>query len=456
MDRKPDFNRLEGTSRDFALEVLYYCHEKGMFAHKALTVAAVGKTGEKASRGAATEMSFGSIRRLISLDRAISQASGRAIEAVDPLLADILRIAVYQLLYMRKEASYAVVDSAVEQAKRLIGKGASGFANAVLRKVAAAGFALELPDPGSDPAAWLSVAESHPLWIVEDWTERFGMEAATGMCRYDNETPPAFVRVNSMKLTRDELIDRLAEKGSRPAPGGISPYAVKLPSWDSVASGDAFEEGLYSVQDQSSMLVAEMLAPKPGEFVIDMCAAPGGKTCHAAELAQDGARVLACDSNAKRLDLVGQNARRLSLKSVETMTADASKLHEKFAGKADAVMADVPCSGLGVLSRRPDARWRKDPSQTEEFAKISSSILDSAAQCLRPGGRLVFSTCTVSERENEKQLEDFLSRHHDFSPVPLKRLETLGISGEGSGYAQLLQGIHESDGFFIALLHKSN
>ena len=456
MDRKPDFKRLEGTSRDFALEVLYYCREKGMFAHKALTVASAGKSEAKGSRKAATEMSFGSIRRLISLDRAISQASGRDIGTVDPVLADILRIAVYQLLFMRGEAPYAVVDSAVEQAKRLMGKGASGFANAILRKVSAPGFTPSVPDRGSDPAAWLSVTESHPLWIVKDWIGRFGMDAAEGMCRYDNETPPAFVRVNSMKTTRDELIERLAENGTRPVPGGISPFAVRLPSWDAVASGEAFEEGLYSVQDQSSMLVAEMLAPEPGEFVIDMCAAPGGKTCHAAELARDGAKVLACDSNANRLELVDQNARRLSLKSVETMTADASKLYESFAGKADAVMADVPCSGLGVLSRRPDARWRKDYSQADEFAKIGSAILDSAAMCLRPGGRLVFSTCTVSERENELQLKDFLARHKEFAPVPLARLEALGISGKGSGYAQLLQGIHESDGFFISLFHKLN
>lgn len=454
MDRKPQFDRLEGTSRDLALEVLYYCNREGMFAHKALATASMRAKPAASVRKSATEIAFGAIRRMLALDYAIAKTSGRTLGEIDPLLADILRIASYQIVYMRSEAGYAVVDSAVEQAKKLAHKSASGFVNAVLRKMTAPGFTAPLPDRAADPALWLSVSESHPRWMVDDWIARFGFDRAFTMCRYDNEAPPASIRRNSMKASASDLASMLLDAGMESEPGSLSPYALVLKSWEDVTSNPKFSEGYYSVQDQSSMLVAEVLDLLPGETVLDICSAPGGKACHAAEIMNDRGRVVAADSNAPRLELVNDNARRLGLKSVETVVADARTIHSKYEGAVDAVIADLPCSGLGVLSRRPDARWRKDAKQAKSLAEAGASMLDSAAKCLKIGGRMAFSTCTVSVEENENQLRSFLDRHPGFGPVPIRRLEELGYSSPGSGYAQLLQGVHGSDGFFISLISR--
>jgi 16S rRNA (cytosine967-C5)-methyltransferase len=453
--RRPGFERLSGTSRDLALEVLYNCGQDGLFAHKALLEVQRLRRPEAKARATATEMAFGTIRMALALDNIIEGASGRKTSSLDPEVLNILQLAVYQLNYMRHEAAFAVVDSAVEQAKKISNPGSSGFVNAILRKISQPGFTPLLPNKQRQPAKWLSVTQSHPLWIVEEWIARFGPDRAFAMCAYDNEAPSATIRVNTIKTNRDELIRSLAAEQKTASTGIYSNQAIRLKGWLGAASGTLFEKGMYSVQDESSMLVAEAIQPRPGELILDLCSAPGGKACHAAELSGDEAHIIACDSNEKRLELVKENAVRLGLKSIETVLADAGSLYLSYKGKADAAIADVPCSGLGVLARRPDARWRKSPQQHFECAGIGATILDSAALCLKPGGRLVFSTCTISELENEAQIESFLKRHPEFHPLPLKNLEAAGVSAPGSGFAQLLQGIHGTDGFFLALMAKS-
>lgn len=436
------------------MEVLYYCVHDGLFAHKALSEVGRARRPDERTRASATEMAFGSIRMMLRLDYLVGRASGRNMGDIEAHIACVLRLAAYQLLHMKGEAAFAVVDSAVEQAKRLSNPGAAGFVNAVLRKIAAPGFELALPAEG-DPIKRISIETSHPEWIVRGWIGRFGEDRAARMCSYDNEAPPASIRVNFIKGGRQALIEALRAEGREAAPGTLSESALRLRGWSQLSSDPLFEGGFYSIQDESSMLVAEAICPKEGELVLDMCSAPGGKACHAAELSEDRARVLAFDSNPARLALVEGNAKRLGLSSVRAAQADATRLHESFEGTADAVMADVPCSGLGVLARRPDARWRKDPSQIPGFAATGAAILDSAAKCLKKGGRLAFSTCTVAEEENEGQVASFLAGHPEFSAVPLQRLEDMGISERGSGMAQLLQGVHGSDGFFLALLRKN-
>ncbi len=454
MARRPSFENLSGTSRDVALEVLYNCLVEGQFAHKALTEASPRRRPEPRVRAAATEMAFGAIRMKLALDWAIVKAAGRPESGIDPVTMQILRLAEYQLSYMRDEARYAIVDTAVMQARKLTNQGAAGFVNAVLRKLSSASFERAFPDRQKDPILWLSVVKSHPDWIVRGWVGRFGFDTALRMCEYDNSVPAPTIRANRLKAGREGLAALLEASGRRSTPGALSSYSLCLQDWTDAASGELFEKGYYSIQDESSMLVAELLEPKAGMTVIDMCSAPGGKACHAAELSDDSATVIAADSNVARLDLIRQNASRLGLVSVKPLLADASRMHETHKEAADRIIADVPCSGLGVLSRRPDSRWRKRKDEAEGFAALGAAILDSAAVCLKPAGRLAFSTCTISEAENERQIESFLLRHPEFTPVPLTLLEHAGISAVGSGEAQLLGGIHGTDGFFISLLEK--
>lgn len=454
MARRPSFENLSGTSRDVALEVLYNCLAEGQFAHKALTDACSRRRPDARARAAATEMAFGATRMKLALDWAIVKAAGRPESEIDPATMQILRLAEYQLSYMRDDARYAIVDTAVMQARKLTNQGASGFVNAVLRKLSSQGFDRCFPDRQKEPIRWLSVVKSHPEWIVSDWVGRFGFEQALIMCEYDNAAPTASIRVNRMKSGRQELAALLEDLGRKSQPGKLSAYSLSLEGWNDAASGELFEKGFYSIQDESSMLVAELLEPKAGMTVIDMCSAPGGKACHAAELSDDSAMIIAADSNAARLDLIRQNASRLGLSSVKPVLADASRMHETHKQAADRIIVDVPCSGLGVLARRPDSRWRKSKDEVKGFVELGASILDSAASCLKPGGRLAYSTCTICEDENELQVGSFLRRHPEFSVVPIRLLERQGISALGSGMAQLLGGMHGTDGFFIALLEK--
>lgn len=454
MAKRPRFENLQGTSRDIALEVLYLCMAEDFFAHKALTQACERRKPEARARAAATEMAFGAIRMKMALDWAIEKASGRSAEKIDPATLQILRLAEYQFQHMANDAPYAIVNSAVNQARKLTNPGAAGFVNAVLRRLSDLSFDRAFPDREQEPMNWLSITHSHPEWIVSDWVGRFGFEIAIKMCEYGNTVPKACIRVNRLKLGRETLMGMLMSEGRQCQPGALSASAVVLGGWSDAASGPLFDDGLYSLQDESSMLVAETLGISPGMVMIDMCSAPGGKACHAAELSDDMARIVAADVNPARLALISQNARRLGIKSIEPLLADASGLHTSHASTADRIIADVPCSGMGVLSRRPDSRWRKNPNDIATFSKTGSSILDSAATCLKPGGLIAFSTCTVSEEENERQVERFLIRHPEFRPYPISALEHKGISKAGSGMAQLLGGVHGSDGFFIALLEK--
>ncbi len=454
MARRPNFENLSGTSRDIALEVLYNCLAEGQFAHKALTEASSRWKPAARVRAAATEMAFGAVRMKLALDWAIERAAERPESRMDPVTMQILRLAEYQMSHMRDEARYAVVDSAVVQARKLTNMGAAGFVNAVLRKLSSPAFDRTFPDGKKDPVLWLSVVKSHPDWIVRDWVNRFGFETALRMCEYDNSVPAPTIRANRLKAGREELAALLEAGGSRSTPGALSGYSLILQDWTDAASGELFEKGFYSIQDESSMLVAELLEPSSGMTVIDMCSAPGGKACHAAELADNSATIIAADSNPARLDLIRQNASRLGLSSVKPLLADASMMHETHKEAADRIIADVPCSGLGVLARRPDSRWRKNRGEIEVFAELGARILDSAAICLKPGGRLAFSTCTISEAENEKQVVSFLRRHPEFKPVPISLLEQKGISVPNSGMAQLIGGMHGTDGFFVSLLEK--
>jgi len=480
--KRPDFRRASASGRDLATQIVYTCDQDGAFAHAAWSRALSGRNLDPRERRLGMELAFGSIRRKKTLDWCMAKAAGRSIEDIDPLARSMLRIGAYQLLFMSRIPPHAAVSEAVESARRLGHSGMAGFVNAVLRRIASPRFDPGFPDPADEPVKSLAVTMSYPEWLVESWIGEFGPETARRMLEAGNEAPSVVLRANTLRVSRDELAEKLggamhldAAESSGSAivnpvvsgrgvdagatirvatqPGLYAPEALRIVGpLESVESLPGFAEGLFSVQDESSMLVAHVMG-RP-RLVIDACAAPGGKATHIAELSRDEARVVACDVSARKVALISESARRLGLRSVEAVECDARELPAEWAGKADAALVDAPCTGLGVLARRADARWRKEPDDVVQLARLQSEILSAASACVAPGGVLVYSTCTVGRAENADQAEAFLQSHPDFRPSPLApHMPSDAARDLCDGDSHMLQlppGISGTDGFFIA------
>jgi 16S rRNA (cytosine967-C5)-methyltransferase len=337
----------------------------------------------------------------------------------------------------------------VNLAKNFANQSSSGFVNAVLRSALREPEKVRYPNLTKDPVRHIALREFHPEWLVRRWLDKLGVEETQALCQFNNSTPPLTLRTQTLRITREELLQKLAEGGAEVEPSLLAPEGIVCRRM-----GDEplrfLREGLCQVQDESSMLVGHVVAPKPGEFVIDACAAPGGKSTHLATLMQDRGRVLAIDIHPHKIPLIEDNCRRLGLTIIEAKEFDATELHQFYALQADRVLVDAPCSGLGVLRRRPDARWRKEDS-LKELPELQRRILNSAAQCVKPGGVLVYSTCTLEEAENEGIVNQFLFGHPEFcldltgSYFPTPRPESM---------VNLWPQRDGTDGFFIARMSR--
>ena len=386
---------------------------------------------ERPAQAAATELAYGACRQAITLDHLIKRHSARPLRRIEPWLLQVLRVGLYELLWLEGAADYAVVHEAAAQAKSCGGKGAAGFANAVLRAVqrelagpVAAGEAAEarrvlwvdeqrgwrfsaevFPDPSASPEKFLGAALGHPLWLAARWVKRYGAQAATAICRANNLRPTPWLRANRLRCGVEQLQQRLAEAGFESVRHGVglelaaAARPENLPGW---------AEGWFSVQDVSAMAVAEAAAPRPGQRVLDLCAAPGGKTTHLAELMENQGTIVACDVRAEKLERVEENCRRLGIEIVRTCLPDDPAL-APAAAPFDVVLVDAPCSNTGVLARRVEARHRLRPADVASLRQVQAGLLQKASRLVRPGGALVYSTCSIESAENELQIEAFLA-----------------------------------------------
>ena len=447
------------SARDLALLVLRAVEEKGAYANLALRQALERYQPDKIERAFATTLTYGVLRNRGALDWALGQFLKKPLNTQTILLRNILRIGAYQLMYLDKVPPSAACNEGAEMARRYGHKGAVSFVNGVLRNLTRQRGALVFPSLEKDPLKHIAICYSHPEWLVEDWLNRLGQAVTIAICQANNQPAPLTVRTNVLKLTRAALSDRLRQEGYGARETLHAPEGLNLEDFFSLDRIPAFKEGLFQVQDESSMLAGRALSPAPGARVLDACAAPGGKTTHLAELMGNTGAILAVDPHPHKLTLIEANCRRLGVRITRTLAADASRLPDDLRAWADFVLADVPCSGLGVLRRRPDARWRLDPARLDPLVRLQRRILDGAADCLKPGGVLVYSTCTLTEQENLGQIESFLQRRREFTledltpylpaAKPLDHDNTLG-----AGYLQILPDAHGLDGFFIARLRK--
>lgn len=370
-------------------------------------------------------------------------------------LKNLLRLGSYQILFLDRVPASAAVNETVGLAKTLGGKAVAGFVNAVLRAMTRSE-TIPLPDPADDPVLHISVKYSHPEWLVKRWLKRLGPEQTVALCVLNNEIPPVTVRVNSLQISREALTAELKDEGIDVTPCRVSSSGLMLRSVTDLKRWAAYERGDFYIQDEAAQLVGFAVDPKPGERILDSCAAPGGKTTHLAELMSDRGKITAADADPKRLERVGQNASRLGLTSIRTIAADAARNLEALGTILyDRILVDAPCSGLGILRRNPDAKWYKNETVIGKMAALQLKILNNVAPLLKPGGVLVYSTCTTEPEENENVIGAFLSGRREFRIESLRAVWSDApdiVTAEG--YLNTLLNPYGMDHFFAAKLIK--
>ena len=438
-------------AREAALKIMAAVHQQGAYANVALAKELRQGNLSDMDRRFVTELVYGAVKAGETLDWIIKKYLARPWGKVHPLVQEILRLGAYQLRYMDKVPASAACNESVELAKKFANMGAAKFVNGVLRSM------VREPEKGNFPAGkgkatlQLALSEQHPEWLVRRWIKEFGYDEAKKLCHFDNEQAPLAVRTNTLKTSPSELFLQLASLGVEATKSQLVDEGYVLEGYGSLDNLAPLQEGYCQVQDESSMLVAHVVDPQPGDFVLDVCSAPGGKTTHLAALMENRGRIVACDIYEHKLSRVMENAARLGINIIEPMLRDAREIQHDFARQADRVLVDAPCSGLGVLRRKPDSRWRKTEKLLQELPKLQLSILQSAAECVRPGGILVYSTCTIAKEENQDVVESFLAANKDFKlehtgsrlPVP-RDAEMVHLYPQRDG----------TDGFFIACMRR--
>lgn len=442
------------NARQLAFFALREIH-KGAYADFALDRVLQKATLSENDRRLTTELVYGSARRQRTLDALIDQLATKKSHKQPPELRTILHLGLYQLRYQAKIPTSAAVNTTVGLAKDNGFKGLSGFVNGLLRQYARLAEKekdpLQLPE---EPLKRLGILHSFPDWIVEVWTQQFGIAQTEKLCEWMNQTPSIDIRINPLKTSLEEVETAFKSVGVLSQPIVGIPQALQLIGRTGpIQKLPGFKEGWWTVQDASAQLVSQLLDPQPGEVIVDACAAPGGKTTHIAELMGDRGKIWACDRTASRLRKLQENVRRLGLKSVETITADSRNLTQ-LQNSADRVLLDVPCSGLGTLHRHADARWRQTPISVAELSQLQQELLSHVATLVRDGGVLVYATCTLHPQENENIIEAFLTANPNWK-IEYSRLEMLGTRyNKSQGYLKVLPHQNNMDGFFMTRLRK--
>ncbi|MBE5867596.1 MAG: 16S rRNA (cytosine(967)-C(5))-methyltransferase RsmB [Lachnospiraceae bacterium] len=446
------------NTREIVLDLLLEWEKGAVFSHR-LIRDVLNKynylSGQE--KGFIKRLAEGTIERQIELDYRLEQVSSVPVHKMKPLIRSLLRMSVYQILYMDSVPDAAAVSEAVKLAGKRKFQNLKGFVNGVLRSAAKQKEAQVYPDPGQDMTAYLSVRYSMPVWLVEKWLEDYGRENTERILEGMLQARPVTIRFagGMTESQREDWKQQVRDLGVKVRSHPYLPYAAELEGAEGIGSLPGYQEGNFAVQDVSSMLAVEAAGVKPGDFVLDVCAAPGGKTMLAAEKVMPDGRVTARDVSESKVDLLRENLERMDLHHVKVEVRDATLPDESLKGKADVVLADVPCSGLGVIGRKKDIKYRVSKEQLGELEKLQKAILKQAVSYVRENGILLYSTCTINKQENQEMVQ-WICREFSFQPEDMSTFLPRDIEEESvkSGMLQLLPGVHDSDGFFFARLRK--
>ncbi|CAM4026374.1 16S rRNA methyltransferase [Bacillus manliponensis] len=437
--------------RELALDGLMQVEKSGAYSNLLLNNLIEKNNIDKKDVGLLTEIVYGTIQRRDTLDYYLQPFLRKKVE---PWVKVLLRFSLYQMLYLDRVPERAAIHEAVEIAKKRGHKGISGMVNGVLRSIQREG--VPSLDEIKNEEQRLAIATSHPEWLVKEWINEYGIDTAQKMCEVNLLPPVPTARVNVSKTSVEEMLQTLEAEGIEAKRGDLAEDAIQIEKGN-VAHTEAFKNGLLSIQDESSMLVARALSPEIGDTILDSCAAPGGKTAHIAERLQGTGKVVSLDLHPHKVRLIEQQAKRLQLENVEAKALDARKVQEQFEAESfDKILVDAPCSGFGVIRRKPDIKLGKNKEDSERLATIQLSILEKVAPLLKKGGRLVYSTCTIEKVENEQVLEQFLQSHPEFERdmSMTERLPNKVAPYVQNGEVQILPHYFATDGFYIACLRK--
>jgi 16S rRNA (cytosine967-C5)-methyltransferase len=441
-------------ARATALEVLIRVERRGQKIDRALEQADGGGLSVR-DRGLMTELVYGVLRYRNRLDWVLGQFCRKSVQKLSPTLRNILRMGAYQILFLDRIPARAVVDEAVDLTQRKGVKGLGGFVNAVLRSLDRDRTAITYPDLKTDPVRYLSVYYSHPEWMVSRWLKRYGPERATALCQANNQIPPVTLRTNTLLTTRESLEAQLKNEGVEVEGCAVSPLALRVKD-GVVTQTAAYRQGWFYVQDEAAQLVVLGLAPRPGEVILDACAAPGGKTTYMAQVMGNNGRIIALDLKPQRLEVVRENCERLGIRVVEYLVGDGRAVKGLKKIKFDRILVDAPCSGLGVLRRNPEGKWTKTEDLIHHYARLQLEILEGVSPWLKEGGVLMYSTCSTEPEENEQAVRRFLSAHPEYRIQNLK--EDLPPAASSmitpEGFLSTLLNRESMDGFFAAKLVK--
>jgi len=448
------------TSRTLALEVLDKIYRTDGYADIVLDSFLKNAPAlDQRDKSLASNLVYGVLRRQNFLDAHIVQASARPLRKIKPRLLSVLRLGAYQLFFLDRIPARAAVNETVNLSKYAGFSHAAGFVNAVMRKLSSEDWRLELPE---DRAARLSLLFGCPVNIVKSWIEEYNVEGAEAMLGQVSRIPSRWLRIDSRKISRDQARLELEKAGIKARPGAFAPESLLVEACGDLREISLVAERKTVVQDQASQLIAHLVNPEPGWKILDACAAPGMKATHMAQLAGGDARVFALEVHPARARAMAEICREYDFKNVEIIVADA--LSYKVDTFFDAVLADAPCSGLGVLNRNPEAKWRMKPEKLNSLPDFQYGILSNLADCVRPGGLLVYSTCTSNRNENDEVVRRFLAQRHDFKlerPPPDAGVDWTGLT-TADGFLKTYPRPAEDDesrtldGFFGARMRRSD
>lgn len=429
------------STREIILDILLAVTRDGEYSHLALS-GTLNKYQylEKQERAFITKVTEGTLEQMIKIDYIINSFSNIRVSKMKPVIRCILRSAVYQICFLDGVPDSAACNEAVNLAGKRGFRNLKGFVNGVLRNIARKKEQIVYPDERKQPQEAVSVQYSLPLWLVEQWETEYGMDKTKAMAKALLEEKPTAVRINLNQITKEELIKQLKSEGVDVTESKELPYALFLSGYDYLNKLSGFQEGCFYVQDISSMKVAETAEPKEGDVVLDVCGAPGGKSIHIAQMLQGTGQVITRDLTSSKVAKIEENIARCRVENMRAECADARVPDESLREKADIVIADLPCSGLGVIGRKKDIKYKMTPEKEQELVALQREILSVVPAYVKSGGTLVYSTCTIHKAENEENVQWLLENHRELHLESMKQ-----IFPDETG----------NDGFFIAKLRKN-
>ena len=440
-------------AREIALKALYKIEKEDAYSNIAINqVLKENKNIDERDVGLISELVYGTITWKLTLDEIIKKYSNIRLKKISIWILNILRMGIYQIIFLDKIPKSAAVNESVNLAKRYGHKSSSNFVNAILRKVSVS-YYEELEDIKDDKER-ISKTTSMPMWIIEELLKQKNIKEVEEICKNSNLKPNTIIRINKLKTNKKDFEERLKERKIEYLEGNLEDFLI-LKKVKNIENIDLFKEGFFTVQDEGAGLIVDVLNPKEDECILDACSSPGGKTTYIAEKMKNKGNIEAWDIHEHRVKLVQNVAKRLGINIIQVRIQDATKFNEDLVEKFDKILLDVPCLGLGVIKRKPDIKWKRKKEDIEEITKIQKEILNNCSKYLKVNGELVYSTCSILREENEDIIEEFLNENSqfEFCKENEKKYENIVIFGEKDKYINIYPS-NENDGFFICKLRK--